>query len=168
MLSILGEEGSSGDVRKTMAHQGGMLPVLIVIVVLIGVTLTVNMPVSPRITVTLAIERPQSWAPPKISFISSAYDRIPIGAALAAQRDTPILALVSGVSGTYVLTIEITYRQQKTASAGFPNIGTGTYQISVFHFPRAEENKDIPYVAKIALFEGTQRLQDLTVNIYPF
>jgi len=136
---------------------------LALIILILGTGFLLMAPLSPRITVTVAIERPM----PKLSILLGNYEKIPVGTALAATRDTPLLTVLSGTVGHYTLDFHVNYRETKLSNASFSALGEGTYQIKVTYLRTPDETKGTPYVVMLTLWEDGIKQQESRIDIFP-
>jgi hypothetical protein len=137
------------------------------ILVILGASIVLLVPSSPRITATFEIV-PVNGYSAKLKVDYSTYDKVSIGAAWGSTRNTPVLTLVSGSQGVFLVHVTVTYGLEVIASTPTPfsNLGTGLYQVTVTFFPR-QETAGVPYAFTISLFRNTSTLDSITFSVFP-
>ena len=139
-------------------------PGLSLIIIMIVVLFALVMPLSPVMTVTVQI---QSRGSPAFSATQALYQRIPLSSALGAQRDTPVLTVLSANAGTMSLQIVVSYKGSILTSYVFQQIGDGIYQIKVTYLINTNEDRTTPYLLQFILSQDSTLISQFVLNILP-
>jgi hypothetical protein len=149
-----------------LAQVAGLSLGALLIIVILGASIVLLLPSSPRISVTFEVLPVDTYSA-KLKLDYANYEKVSLGIALGSARGTPVLTLTA-VQGTFALNIVVTYSGEVIASNPTPytGIGNGLYQTTVTFLPR-QEPAGVPYSFTISLLRDSTTVDHISFDILP-
>jgi hypothetical protein len=152
-----------------MAHApAASLSAVVLLAVIVGVAIF-YLPLSPMLSITFTIgHTPNYPSQPALTLVTWSYSKISLAAGASATKGEIRMSFATNVTQTpYTVGITITYGGKDiSVPSYFSPYGEGTYQAQVVYWPMTEE-KTIPYVITLTLYENNQKVAFLIASIYP-
>ena len=146
------------------ANAGVVIVVTIIIILAVGAVLIV--PYSPSISGTFVIQtNPSNPYQISIFLVSASYAKQPIIRGYFANG-TLSLPVTPAASGSFTLTITISYQEVTLTSQIYNQQSAGTYGFQIGWFQR-QESTGVPYVVTVSVSGSTIGPQSISFAIYP-